>query len=78
MIQEAEDDYDHTWSSIRHPATQVPRRRTKRQHPHHHAHQEQALTTVPEEIPQLSQLSINRLGVDILSFFLRFFDLTSV
>lgn len=60
MIQEAEDDYDHTWSSIRHPATQVPRRRSKRQHTHHHhAHQEQALTTVPEEIPQLSHLSIN-------------------
>ena len=65
MIQEAEDDYDHTWSSIRHPATQVPRRRSKRQHTHHHhAHQEQALTTVPEEIPQLSHLSINSLGVE--------------
>ena len=25
MIQEAGDDFDHTWSSIRHPATQIPR-----------------------------------------------------
>ena len=30
MIQEAVDDSDHTWSSIRHPATQPPKRRPKR------------------------------------------------
>lgn len=58
MIQEAEDDYDHTWSSIRHPATQVPKRRSKHKPHNHHHHQDNNLTTVPEEIPQLSQLAI--------------------
>ena len=51
MIQEAGDDYDHTWSSIRHPATNEPRVNASSNRRHQKFDQ---LTTVPEEMAQLT------------------------
>jgi hypothetical protein len=60
MIEEAEVDYAHTWSSIRHPATQMPRGPGRRNRPGPQPNQRyQPLPVVTEEIQHLSQLHIS-------------------